>query len=506
MAITVRELLETPHLRLSLLAGARGLERRISWAHTSDLPNPWEWLSAGELLLTNGTGLPADAAAQAAFVEALAEGGTSALIVGLGTGGPPLTRTLTERADELSLPVLTGSYSMPFTAVIRAVADANEREESLQVVRVARLYELLRGAVTAGLPGPEMLRLLGRELGVRLYLVDPETGLSLFDDGVETGFGDALVTSFAAHGRAIPGVLRLCRTGGTDEVAEVVAVPGDQATALVAESVRGRLPSLVLLQHVATVGALALAQLAAGRERRRRLGAELLVRLLDRRIDPVAAERQLAEAEVELAGSVLVVGRATADGAEDRVHHRLARLRVPHLLLSRDETLHIVVADQPDHLDPLAQLLESSSAVGISGRIGTPERLPEAGQEARWALGAAEAEERRLIRYGNETALLLPRTPTEAQSLVSRVLGPLVDHDAERGTDYLRTLRTVLVRNRSWQLAAEDLHIHKQTLGYRLRKIEQLTGRGLNRTEHIAELWFAVRAHDLLCGRSLRQR
>jgi purine catabolism regulator len=119
--------------------------------------------------------------------------------------------------------------------------------------------------------------------------------------------------------------------------------------------------------------------------------------------------------------------------------------------------------------------------------------------------GAAEAEERRLIRYGNGT-VLLPRTPTEAQSLVSRVPGPLLDHDAERGTDHLRTLRTVLVRNRSWQLAAEDLHIHKQTLGYRLRKIEQLTGRGLNRGEHIAELWFAVRAHDLLCGRSLRQR
>ncbi|TKA08201.1 hypothetical protein FCI23_29455 [Actinacidiphila oryziradicis] len=78
--------------------------------------------------------------------------------------------------------------------------------------------------------------------------------------------------------------------------------------------------------------------------------------------------------------------------------------------------------------------------------------------------GAAEAEERRLIRYGNGTVLLLPRTPTEAQSLVSRVPGPLLDHDAERGTDHLRTLRTVLVRNRSWQLAAEDLHMHKQTL------------------------------------------
>jgi PucR C-terminal helix-turn-helix domain len=50
--------------------------------------------------------------------------------------------------------------------------------------------------------------------------------------------------------------------------------------------------------------------------------------------------------------------------------------------------------------------------------------------------------------------------------------------------------------------AAADLHIHKQTLGYRIRKIEQLTGRGLTSTEHLAEWWFALRAYDLLTGRS----
>jgi Regulator of polyketide synthase expression len=47
-----------------------------------------------------------------------------------------------------------------------------------------------------------------------------------------------------------------------------------------------------------------------------------------------------------------------------------------------------------------------------------------------------------------------------------------------------------------------ELHIHKQTLGYRIRKIEQLTGRGPTSTEHLAEWWFALRAHDLLTGRS----
>ena len=89
-------------------------------------------------------------------------------------------------------------------------------------------------------------------------------------------------------------------------------------------------------------------------------------------------------------------------------------------------------------------------------------------KEARWALGVAEAENRMLVRYGEQTALLLPQSVTEAQALVSRILGPLIAHDTEHGTAYVDTLRAVLRHNRSWQLAAAELHIHKQTLGYRI--------------------------------------
>jgi len=106
------------------------------------------------------------------------------------------------------------------------------------------------------------------------------------------------------------------------------------------------------------------------------------------------------------------------------------------------------------------------------------------------------------VRYGEETAMLPPRTPGEARALVSRILGPLISHDSRHGTDYVNTLRVVLRLDRSWQHAAAELHIHKQTLGYRIRRIEQITGRGLTRTEHIGQWWIAFRAHDLLTGRN----
>ena len=107
-----------------------------------------------------------------------------------------------------------------------------------------------------------------------------------------------------------------------------------------------------------------------------------------------------------------------------------------------------------------------------------------------------------LVRYGEHTALLLPQSVPEAQALVVTDSRPPDRPRHAARTAYVDTLRAVLRHNRSWQLAAAELHIHKQTLGYRIRKIEQLTARGLTSTEHLAEWWFALRAHDLLTGRS----
>jgi PucR family transcriptional regulator, purine catabolism regulatory protein len=504
MAITVRELLQLPHLRLQLRAGAAGLDRQVSWVHSSDLPDPWEWLGPAELLLTNQPSLSPHEKVQVRFLERLAGTGASGLGIGVGMPGPPLSAQASRLADELALPLIAVPYSVPFTAVVRAVAEANDGEEARLLGRVARLYELLRTSVIAGHPGPEMFRRLGEEVGVRLYLVDPETGESLFGDGECTSFGPSLMASYTAHGNAIPGVLRLGRGQATpgEPGALAVEVPGDQPIALVAEPVSNELPSLVLLHHIATGGALELAQLAAVQERQRRLGADLLRQLLDRRIDPIVAEPQIADAGLDLAVTVLAVARAEGDRASAELHRKLARSHLPHLLLERDRMLHIVLPEAATEAQLVPALAETARAIGSSDRIATAGRLPDAAQEARWALGVAEAENRGpLVRYGDQTALLLPRSVTEARALASRILGPLITCDAERGTSYLDTLRAILRHDRSWRLAAAELHIHKQTLAYRIRKIEQLTGRGLTKTEHVAEWWFAVRAHDLLTGR-----
>jgi len=48
--------------------------------------------------------------------------------------------------------------------------------------------------------------------------------------------------------------------------------------------------------------------------------------------------------------------------------------------------------------------------------------------------------------------------------------------------------------------SAEVLHVHKQTLVYRMHRVEELTGRDLRSTADVVQLWLALRALEFSRG------
>ncbi len=245
-----------------------------------------------------------------------------------------------------------------------------------------------------------------------------------------------------------------------------------------------------------------LAPIVSQRERHRRQDAELLAQLLDPhrgwRLASGAAGADEPE-RPDLAASVMVVLRATKPGAEDRLHRACSRAHIASLLLRRDDLLYAIIPAAAA-AGLVAQAAASDGCAGVSDVVGAAERTPDAAQEALWALGIAEANNAELVRYGEGARLLMPRSPAEARSLVDQVLGELLAYDHAHGSHYVSTVRAFVRADGSWQRAAAEMHVHKQTLGYRLRKVEELTDRGFVRSQHLAEWWFALQALDLLAA------
>jgi len=77
------------------------------------------------------------------------------------------------------------------------------------------------------------------------------------------------------------------------------------------------------------------------------------------------------------------------------------------------------------------------------------------------------------------------------------VLGPLEQGEGEYGEELVRSLDAFIEHNGHWEKAANALYCHRHTLRYRIRRIEQLTGRDFSNARDRIEFWLALRGREL---------
>ena len=103
-------------------------------------------------------------------------------------------------------------------------------------------------------------------------------------------------------------------------------------------------------------------------------------------------------------------------------------------------------------------------------------------------------------QLGTYRLLLSMTEPDALRAFADALLAPLDAYDREQNGELLRSLQAFLQHNARWETAAAELYIHRHTLRYRMRKVEELTGRDLSSSFDRMEFWLALRARDLLAA------
>ncbi|MEU2332465.1 PucR family transcriptional regulator ligand-binding domain-containing protein [Streptomyces sp. NPDC013172] len=149
---------------------------------------------------------------------------------------------------------------------------------------------------------------------------------------------------------------------------------------------------------------------------------------------------------------------------------------------------------------PLTAGLDGDGRVtlGVSAAVHSAEGLRGALEEARHARRVAAARPGRVCAAGHQElashVLLLPFVPDDVRrAFTARLLDPLRDYDRRHRAELIPTLEAFLDCDGSWTRCATRLHLHVNTLRYRVGRIEQLTGRDLARLEDKLDFFLALR-------------
>ncbi|GHF63168.1 hypothetical protein FHX82_003024 [Amycolatopsis bartoniae] len=475
----VRTLLEIPELRLRLRTGSALLGREISRIYVTELPDPSRYVSAGEVVLT---GLlwwrqPGDAEP---FVAALARAGVAALAAsGADTEGIPddVVRACAQHRIPLLEVPSDLSFAVVTERVVLALAADRGREPSGARKRLL---------TTAEASLPVLLHQGARELGAPCWVLSA-TGRVVAGTAPDAPSAEWLnperertvherYTLLPVRGRfRLPWILAVGspETGDlADELAGLVGLARARAEQVRRTADRAAEPLFTALGGGS--GDLAAAFAATGR-------AESVRVVLVRTPDDLAAEL-LAELVADLSASTGFLGEdacAVVDADE--------RWPSDWATMAR-HGLSIV-----DHLVGLPRV-----SVGIGGPA-TVDGLRGAAQEARQAAEVASRRPDPLgVVAGEDIAvhrLLVAGAPDELRrSVRARVLGDLLAYDAAQGTDLVRTVRVFLECSSSPTAAAKALHVHVNTLRYRIARASELLGLDLNDFPTQVDVYLALQA------------
>ncbi|RDI64105.1 PucR family transcriptional regulator [Nocardia pseudobrasiliensis] len=494
----LRSLLTMTDLGLELVTGEEELDRFVRWVITQDMPDPSRYLSGGELVLT-GMQWHRSPEDSEVFVAALARARVAALATGDARYGEP-------PADVVEA---CRRYRVPLFRVHEHVAFATVTERLTRMLSTGRAADLTaildrHRQLVAGTGLGSVLDLLERDLGLRCWVL---SSVGRVVDGPSQEPPPEAVHAFLGA-RRLPHVLVsenrpyslfAVDEHGTSRVADWLLVFEGDCTDWPEErrALAGELAAVVSLERARQDDR----QSAEGRL------AEELIQLIVSDAKPADIVSRLELTGLGAADRYVAVAAKADDGLRPRELRALLREilhgTTPAAGVVDGEAIALIPTDRTvlDRIHAALDMLEpglgaTNLSIGVSGVVDG-EGLRGAVEEARYARRMAAGRGRAANVVGHDELathmLLLASVPDEVRRMFRlRLLDPLTSYDQDNGADLVHTLETFLETSGSWTRSAELLHVHVNTLRYRIARIEELTDRDLSRLEDRVDFFLAL--------------
>lgn len=488
MQLTVRHLLNMPELKIKLVSDDKGIDKQIIWTHTSELENPSEWVQANYLIMTTGLGIPKTAAKQKDYIQRIIDADLSGLMISDNMSAPKNMDKLIEIANQNQFPILFIDYHTPFIEIARIVNEANlknsqqNKKETINHQLNKLLYEHTQELIKEH-NVKDLIHRIYQLLNFPIYLINT-------DSPAETLFNcnptpQNILDRLSEFDFTTIDIQKIYHKSAP--TLHIVPLKAQGFTLIISDNTI----STELLQNLALLFSIFLESRKDHFYQRMSQSGDFLEDIINEGVSETYIEKKLPSFHLNINSSCIAIA---APNVNINYKKLLFKFGINGLILFKKD--RVILLTERHHLPKLTQIFP---IIGISDVIKKTHRIYDAFQES--SLAFKNCSNDFPIQYyaqQNYSRQTLPKSIEEAQQIFELNLGVLHAQDQAKKTRYIHTLKTFLENDRAWEKTAKLLHIHKQTLVYRIQKIQDMTQRQLNSTADIVELWIALKAGEIL--------
>lgn len=514
---TVGDILAMEHMSdAQLVAGEGGITRGVTWVTIMEVPEVAGWMRGGELLLTAAFALVKVPELQQRIIPLLLSKNVAALAIKPGQHLKSIPDGLREQADAFSFPIIELPREMPYFDVMEPIMHALMNDEMHFMREIETLRRRLEEALLGGGGPGEVCQILSETLGGMVFLLDSEgkpiwLPRELKSDRLElllvsisralndgsgvtplTSDNNAYIYPVSIQGQRIAYLIiwaqdylpnRIRRL--SNEAVQILRLKLSPKSALVLDTcTKDQMLNELLFSDKPNVSLDCLGERAANDP----YAVFVLAGELPEGVPEHESQVQLIQSSLHYFPQTHVIW---VDGLG---LVGLASCRPPFAWNSFHRALKMGV-----------NRLKKGFQRGVTAAVGSPhpgvKGIRKSFDEARyvsslWRKGllSGSADCADFASLGFYGLVYEMREQPSLERFCQQVVGALLDYDARNGTDLVHTLLVYFRNGESLNRAASSLYIHRNTLAYRLSRIQTITGLDMRNPEHAFHLNLAVRA------------
>ncbi|WP_261130532.1 PucR family transcriptional regulator [Bacillus sp. Marseille-Q3570] len=518
-SLAVKDILSRKYFeKTEVIAGSEGLTRQVKWVHVVEVPNIRKLLNGNELILSTGVVWKDNDALLIDFLEQLIDCGAAGLCIEIGTYTETIPEEVKKLADHHRFPIILFLEEVQFVNITQDIHVQLINQHYQMIQDLEEYSQKLNQKLLTIENGQEMLKLMNEYTGLQV-LMKTTNDEDVYVPDLSSDEQDSLL-AYIDQSRDSPFINHRPVPVMEQEYGEIFIVSKERE---INEF------DLLILDRTATVLAQLFLREMYVEERRRTEKNEWINNWLDGEHNEQETSENLIyyEGKMNVLGATVAICKLPSSTTSSDITYLNLFIRA----IFEQQGFHLIATEK--HGYTVYILLNKRGAGSWKQRLGKgmqrvfhteflkkhacqiksiavgqyTESLSDIGRSYETAVETIKLQRNllpeRFCNYFEDLhmyrVISLVKTQKEFQNMINEYLNPVIEYDEKYNGKLLQTLRTYLACSGSKKETAEQLFIVRQTLYYRLEKLEKLLGEDfMSNPEKRMAIEFMLFAHNYL--------